>query len=410
MLDVRNLNVSYGMHRALHDINLNVKASEIVVILGANGAGKSSLLRAIGGLCEGKVAGSITLNGERLIGLAPDVIVEKGISFVPEGRGIFADLTVSENLVLGAYPKRARHKEEANLGKVFALFPKLAERKSQTVRTMSGGEQQMVAIGRAMMASPDILMLDEPSLGLSPLLCKELFQTLAHIRGTGMGVLLVEQNAKQSLAIADRGYLIENGELVGENDAAALLNDPAVQKAYLGAGAMPAHSPSALRPPQPAARRRPSDRVTEKAFISASPTSVVQQSSDRLAGEAIQSLVARASDAAHAATEARGVAKVQPQTTTSHHQHSPAPNVSTLPTAQPDPTLSSRDPEVAKLIAEMEAAAASARTTGQAARRPANKQPFDAPEDLPEIAVYRRSKVEVYRRDPDGRLARVKET
>jgi len=237
MLGVTGLSVSYGLHRALDDVSLAVAPGEIVVILGANGAGKSTLLRAIAGICEGQASGSVSLGGTDLLARSSDRIVEAGVAFVPEGRGIFGDLTVWENLTLGAYSQRGRARRAENLARVLDLFPKLAERKRQTARTMSGGEQQMVAIGRAMMANPDILMLDEPSLGLSPLLCKELFQTLSHIRGTGMGVLLVEQNARQSLAIADRGYLLENGEITGEAEAEAMLNDPAVQAAYLGGAA-----------------------------------------------------------------------------------------------------------------------------------------------------------------------------
>ena len=237
MLTITDLSVSYGLHRALAGVSLTVAPGEIVVMLGANGAGKSSLLRAIGGICEGKALGRIELSGQDLLSQKPDRIVEAGIAFVPEGRGIFGDLTVWENLMLGAYSKRGQRGKEKNLKSVLELFPKLVERKNQVARTMSGGEQQMVAIGRAMMANPEILMLDEPSLGLSPLLCSELFGNLAHIRETGMGVLLVEQNAKQSLAIADRGYLIENGSITGENSAKAMLTDPAVQAAYLGGGA-----------------------------------------------------------------------------------------------------------------------------------------------------------------------------
>jgi branched-chain amino acid transport system ATP-binding protein len=237
MIEVQNLSVSYGKHRALEDVALRVAPGEIVVILGANGAGKSTLLKAMAGICEGRVEGSVTLGGEDLIGRKPHDIVEAGLALVPEGRGVFGDLTVQENLVLGAYSGRARDEEAGNLDRVLRLFPKLAERRKQTVRTMSGGEQQMVAIGRAMMSNPEILALDEPSLGLSPLLCKDLFKSLAAVREAGLGVLLVEQNAKQSLKIADRGYLLENGEIVHEDDAASMANDPAVQKAYLGAGA-----------------------------------------------------------------------------------------------------------------------------------------------------------------------------
>jgi branched-chain amino acid transport system ATP-binding protein len=259
MLEVRNLSASYGQHRALESASLRVAKGEIVVILGANGAGKSTLLKALCGICEGRVGGSVTLGGEELIGQKPDRIVEAGLALVPEGRGVFADLTVQENLTLGAHAKRARDDEAGNLERVLTLFPKLAERRRQTVRTMSGGEQQMVAIGRAMMSNPQILALDEPSLGLSPILCKALFQSLLAVKRAGIGVLLVEQNAKQSLRIADRGYLLENGAIVHEDKADALARDPAVQKAYLGAGTGRA-APSAPRAPQnpPQGRDAPS--------------------------------------------------------------------------------------------------------------------------------------------------------
>jgi len=255
MLDVYSLSVSYGKHKALENAGVRVDRGEIVVILGANGAGKSTMLKAISGICEGKVTGTITMQGQELVGVAPNKIVEAGIALVPEGRGVFADLSVQENLRLGAYGHRARDDEEANLSRVLQLFPKLGERRRQIVRTMSGGEQQMVAIGRAMMSSPAILTLDEPSLGLSPLLCKELFQNLSVVRDAGIGILLVEQNAKQSLAIADRGYLIENGHIVHEAPAKDLMNDPAVQKAYLGgASGTPAAAP---RPASPAVSTPP---------------------------------------------------------------------------------------------------------------------------------------------------------
>lgn len=237
MLKIENLTVSYGLHTALQGVSLHIDAGEIVTILGANGAGKSSLLSAIAGMSEGKVTGACVLNGINLDTLPSEKIVDAGIALVPEGRGIFGELSVWENLLLGAYSSRARAQKQANLEKVIDLFPKLADRKTQIARTMSGGEQQMVAIGRAMMSNPDILMLDEPSLGLSPLLSQELFANLGRIRDAGMTVLLVEQNAKQSLGIADRGYLIENGQIIGENTADALLQDPAVQAAYLGGAA-----------------------------------------------------------------------------------------------------------------------------------------------------------------------------
>ena len=242
MIEVGNVSAFYGKHQALADVSLTVARGEVVVILGANGAGKTTLLKVIGGLVKPAPRARIAMAGTNmagkdLTGMAPHRIVEAGVALVPEGRGIFGELNVRENLLLGAYPARARADEAANLAMVLGLFPRLNERMKQTVRTMSGGEQQMVAIGRALMSAPDILLLDEPSLGLSPIMCKELFQILARIRSSGLGILLVEQNAKQSLKIADRGYLIESGRIVGSGTGAALQQDPAVQRAYLGAGA-----------------------------------------------------------------------------------------------------------------------------------------------------------------------------
>ena len=234
MLEIGALSVNYGLHRVLDDVSLDVAPGEIVVILGANGAGKTTLLKAVGGIVEPQAGSGISLEGTSLIGMPQHEIVEAGIALVPEGRGIFGDLTVAENLALGAYARRARAGEAANLETVQSLFPRLAERGRQIARTLSGGEQQMVAIGRALMSAPSYLLLDEPSLGLSPLLCTELFRSLGRIRDTGVSVLLVEQNARRSLEIADRGYLIENGRIVGAGTAEALRTDEAVQRAYLG--------------------------------------------------------------------------------------------------------------------------------------------------------------------------------
>lgn len=272
MLEVKDLRVTYGQHPALNGVNLRVNPGEIVVILGANGAGKSTLLKAVSGICEGRVSGAVTLRGESILGRPANRIVEEGIALVPEGRGVFGDLSVAENLTLGAYAPRAREEEAGSMDRVLRLFPKLIERRAQAVNTMSGGEQQMVAIGRAMMSNPVLLTLDEPSLGLSPLLCKELFQSLRSVRAAGIGILMVEQNAKQSLAIADRAYLLENGRIVHEGRAEDLRNDPAVQAAYLGGakgqtggqaggqakGRPAAAAPSPPRPIAPAAAPRPS--------------------------------------------------------------------------------------------------------------------------------------------------------
>jgi branched-chain amino acid transport system ATP-binding protein len=222
MLRAEHISVAYGAHRALEDVTLHVAPGEIVVILGANGAGKSTLLKAIARLIRPAPGATIAVNDNELTDLTPSV--EQGLALVPEGRGVFADLTVGENLELGAYGRQARNQRDERLAQVLELFPRLAERRRQVVRTMSGGEQQMVAIGRALMSNPAILMLDEPSLGLSPILSSELFRTLSAVRDTGVGILLVEQNARLSLAIADRAYLLENGCIVGEGRAAVLAN------------------------------------------------------------------------------------------------------------------------------------------------------------------------------------------
>ncbi|MGV8833296.1 MAG: ABC transporter ATP-binding protein [Devosia sp.] len=234
MLEIGNLSLRYGRHLALDDVSVSVGDEETVVILGANGAGKSSLLNAISGMVKPNGKTSMSLDGVSLLNMPSHAVPEAGIALVPEGRGIFGELTVDENLMLGAYPKRARGGEAVRLDLIFDLFPKLAERRRQTARTMSGGEQQMVAIGRALMSNPRLLMLDEPSLGLAPIVVTELFAALRRIRETGVSLLLVEQNVTISLGIADRGYLMEAGRIVGENTASALMTDPAVQRAFLG--------------------------------------------------------------------------------------------------------------------------------------------------------------------------------
>lgn len=237
MLELRNLAVSYGQHAALSKVQMTVDPAEIVVLLGANGAGKSSLLKACAGLVASQPGSSIKLAGQELTRLPAHRVVEAGLALVPEGRGIFGRLTVRENLALGAFARRARETEAQHLRQVLELFPRLAERMDQHASTMSGGEQQMVAIGRALMSSPTILLLDEPSLGLAPRVAQELFASLAQVRASGVGILMVEQNAHQSLALADRGYLIENGVITGHDTAVALQADPAVQQAFLGLGA-----------------------------------------------------------------------------------------------------------------------------------------------------------------------------
>ncbi|MCL4121781.1 UNVERIFIED_CONTAM: hypothetical protein GTU68_003701 [Idotea baltica] len=224
----------YGKHRALQNVSVTLSKGEAVVILGANGAGKSTLLKAIAGMVTPLQGTDITMQGESLIGRPQHTIVETGIAVVPEGRGVFADLTVAENLLLGANPRRARAHEVENMEKVLNLFPRLRERRGQVVATMSGGEQQMVAIGRALMSAPEVLMLDEPSLGLAPVLVGELFESLAKVRESGVSLLIVEQNVDISLRIADRGYLLEAGLIVGQGSSDTLMHDPAVQNAFLG--------------------------------------------------------------------------------------------------------------------------------------------------------------------------------
>jgi branched-chain amino acid transport system ATP-binding protein len=234
MLEVTGLSVSYGKHRALDNVSIRVEAGELVVMLGANGAGKSSLLRALGGMVRPHSGASARLGAQELLTLPAHRLVETGLALVPEGRGVFVDLTVRENLQLGALTPRARGLEVKNLERVLNLFPRLGERLGQRVGTMSGGEQQMVAVGRAIMSAPQFLLLDEPSLGLSPLMCTELFRAIKKIQELGVGILMVEQNANLSLRIADRGYLLETGRVVGQGSASDLRSDPAVQRAYLG--------------------------------------------------------------------------------------------------------------------------------------------------------------------------------
>lgn len=244
MLKIANLSVAYGQHRALDNIAIDVSPGEIVTILGANGAGKSSLLKAIAGIVPTLRGKYVTLGPHDLTKLPPHEIVERGLALVPEGRGIFGELTVEENLLLGANPKRARDGEDERREKILTLFPRLRERASQIARTMSGGEQQMLAISRALMSKPNILLLDEPSLGLSPVMVLELFANLKRVREAGVGLLLVEQNAQESLRIADRGYVLENGVIVGHGTAEHLKADPAVQRAYLGGAPSPVNTPS----------------------------------------------------------------------------------------------------------------------------------------------------------------------
>ena len=233
LLAVRDLRVKYGNVEVLHGINVAVKESEIVAILGANGAGKSTTLMAVSGIVKSS-GGAVEFDGKQLHKLKAHDIVREGVIQVPEGRRIFGTLTVDENLALGAF---VRH-DSARIAKIrqwiYELFPILKERSGQLGGTLSGGEQQMLAIARGLMAEPKILLLDEPSLGLAPLLAKAIFRTLEQINKAGVTIVLVEQNARAALKLANRGYILEVGNLVLEDSAAALLNNPEVRKAYLG--------------------------------------------------------------------------------------------------------------------------------------------------------------------------------
>jgi branched-chain amino acid transport system ATP-binding protein len=233
VLEIFDLDVSYGDARALSGVSLSVKPGEIVALLGPNGAGKTTLLQAITGLLPSR-GGVIRWEGADLIGLAGHLIVERGVALVPEGRRVFGSMTVEENLGLGAFAARARAGQRANLERVYTVFPILRERRRQIVRSLSGGQQQMVAIGRALMTNPRLLMLDEPSLGLAPLLVRSIFEVLAEINRGGVAVFLVEQNVHAALTLAHRAYILETGCVVEEGSAGQLLQNPHVRRAYLG--------------------------------------------------------------------------------------------------------------------------------------------------------------------------------
>ena len=232
MLELQDLHVSYGGIRALKGVSIQVGEGEIVSLIGANGAGKSTTLRAISGL-ERAQSGKILYNGEDITGKPSKYMVQQGLILVPEGRLIFPDMTVLENLKIGAYLRRDRD-VEADIKHVYKLFPRLKERAWQMAGTLSGGEQQMLAVGRALMSKPKLLMMDEPSLGLAPLVVKDIFSIIRTIRDSGVTVLLIEQNANAALKIADRGYVLETGRITLEGSGRELLSDPAVRSAYLG--------------------------------------------------------------------------------------------------------------------------------------------------------------------------------
>jgi branched-chain amino acid transport system ATP-binding protein len=233
LLSIEGLDVRYGGVRALHGISLHVDEGEIVTLLGANGAGKTTTLRAISGLVRPH-SGAIALDGKSLVRMAPHDIVSLGVGHVPEGRRVFGRMSVRENLELGAYVVNSRALYKERLDEALTVFPRLRERLEQRAGTLSGGEQQMLAIARAMMGSPRLLLLDEPSLGLSPILVQTIFAVIGSIHARGATILLVEQNARQALRIASRGYVLENGAIAREAPAATLLEDQAVVAAYLG--------------------------------------------------------------------------------------------------------------------------------------------------------------------------------
>ncbi len=233
MLEIRGLNVGYGDLRVLWDVSLEVETEEIVAIVGANGAGKSTLLKSISRLATSTV-GVLRFNGVDLLQLRPHDVVSLGIVQVPEGRHIFPEMTVMENLRIGSYVASARQDRHRNLERVFALFPRLFERKNQQGGTLSGGEQQMLAIARGLMANPKLLLLDEPTLGLSPLLADQMMQTIAEIYRQGTSVLLVEQNVKKSLRVSCRAYVLERGHVVLSGTGKELIDNPHVKAAYLG--------------------------------------------------------------------------------------------------------------------------------------------------------------------------------
>jgi branched-chain amino acid transport system ATP-binding protein len=234
LLSVSNFEVCYGVISALQDVSVDVDRGEIVTLIGGNGAGKTTLLRAISGLLRPKRGRAVFEDRQDLTRLKPHEIVRRGVSHAPEGRQIFANLTVRENLLLGAYQRSAREEIQADLDRCYTLFPVLAERRDQRSGTLSGGEQQMLAIGRALMARPKLLLLDEPSLGLAPLVVRKIFQIIREINAQGVTIFLVEQNAHMALTVAHRAYVLQSGRVIKSDRASVLLDDPDVKKAYLG--------------------------------------------------------------------------------------------------------------------------------------------------------------------------------
>ena len=233
LLKLEDAVLNYGKIEALHGISLEVAEGEVVALIGANGAGKTSTMRALSGV-RGLSSGVITFNGEDVTKLRADQRMRKGLCLTPEGRGVFPGMTVTENLDMGAYTRRDKAAIAEDFDRVFGLFPRLLERKKQVAGTMSGGEQQMLAIGRSLMSRPKLLLLDEPSMGLAPMLIQQIFSIISEIAEQGTTILVVEQNAKQALSRADRAYVLETGRIVKSGTGAELLDDPSVREAYLG--------------------------------------------------------------------------------------------------------------------------------------------------------------------------------
>ena len=233
MLEIKDLEVYYGMIQAIKGISFEVNEGEVIALIGANGAGKTTILHTLIGLLSPK-KGSVVFEGKDITKVAAHKIVSLGMAHVPEGRRVFAELTVYENLKMGAYTRKEKSEIEQTLSMVYQRFPRLKERKNQLAGTLSGGEQQMLAMGRALMSHPKIIVMDEPSMGLSPILVNQIFDIIEEVSKSGTTVLLVEQNAKKALSIADRAYVLETGKIVLDGDAQALLNDDSIKKAYLG--------------------------------------------------------------------------------------------------------------------------------------------------------------------------------
>ena len=233
LLEVSGLKVAYGGIQAVKGIDLRIEVGELVALIGANGAGKSSTLKTLAGMHQ-PAGGSVTYNGERIDGVASHVLIRKGLALVPEGRGVFSRLTVEDNLLMGAYSRNDNDAIKQELNQVYEIFSRLLERKDQLAGTLSGGEQQMLAIGRALLGKPKLLLLDEPSMGLSPIMVQKIFATVRRIADQGVTILLVEQNAKLALEISSRAYVMESGSITLTGPAHELLHDPKVRAAYLG--------------------------------------------------------------------------------------------------------------------------------------------------------------------------------